>query len=86
MVNPPIAPNSLQLPLLFLKAALRAAACGGRPRPPNPRPRAHPHQRTPDRTSRRPLLLDDYLDGEDRPRAMCAAPGNPAPSHGPANA
>jgi hypothetical protein len=31
-VNPPIAP-SLQLPLLFLKTGLRAAACGGRPRP-----------------------------------------------------
>jgi hypothetical protein len=29
---PPIAP-SLQLPLLFLKASLRAAASGGRPRP-----------------------------------------------------
>jgi hypothetical protein len=25
--------GSLQLPLLFLKAGLRAAACGGRPRP-----------------------------------------------------
>jgi hypothetical protein len=27
--------GSLQLPLRFLKAGLRAAACGGRPRPPN---------------------------------------------------
>jgi len=30
--------------LYHLKAGLRAAACGGRPRPPNPGRRAHPHR------------------------------------------